>query len=105
MYFFCQIETHAEDEFSYLNSLSLDEMTKTTKKLIGKFPNTYSYTKNLGERLLTGRKGETPFCILRPSIINPSYSEPFPGWIDSLAATVGGALLMGLGGGKYGIID
>jgi hypothetical protein len=36
-------------------------------------------------------------CILRPAIIYASYSEPFPGWTDSLAA--GGILIVLAGTG------
>lgn len=38
-----------------------------------------------------------PLCIVRPAIINPSYSEPFPGWVDSLAAAAALFLFVGLG--------
>lgn len=36
-------------------------------------------------------------CIVRPAIINTSYQEPFPGWIDSLAAAAAMFLFAGLG--------
>jgi len=42
-----------------------------------------------------------PVCIVRPSIINPSYSEPFPGWVDSLAAASALFLFVGLGVVKW----
>jgi fatty acyl-CoA reductase len=38
-----------------------------------------------------------PLCIIRPAIINPSYAEPFPGWVDSLAAAAVLFLFTGLG--------
>ena len=60
----------------YLESMTTSELISNTTKLLGKFPNTYTYTKNLGERLLTGRKGDVPLCLVRPAIINSSYSEP-----------------------------
>jgi hypothetical protein len=43
------------------------------------------------------RKGDTPLCIVRPAIINTSYSEPFPGWLDSIAAAAALYLFVGLG--------
>lgn len=64
---------------------------------MGKFPNTYTYTKNLCERLLKKRRGSVPLCLVRPAIINPSYLEPFPGWVDSLAAAAALFLFVGLG--------
>ena len=42
---------------------------------------------------------------MRPSIINPSYSEPFPGWTDSVAAASAVFLLSGLGVIKSGRLD
>jgi len=36
-------------------------------------------------------------CIVRPAIINSSYKEPFPGWLDSIAAAAAMYLFVGLG--------
>ena len=36
-------------------------------------------------------------CIIRPAIINTSYAEPFPGWLDSIAAMAAMFLFIGLG--------
>jgi len=36
-------------------------------------------------------------CIIRPAIINTSYAQPFPGWIDSIAAAAAMFLFVGLG--------
>lgn len=36
-------------------------------------------------------------CIIRPAIINTSYKQPFPGWLDSLAAAAAMFLFVGLG--------
>ena len=36
-------------------------------------------------------------CIIRPAIINSSYKEPFPGWLDSIAAAAAMFLFVGLG--------
>ncbi|XP_028787439.1 fatty acyl-CoA reductase 2-like [Neltuma alba] len=46
------------------------------------WPNTYSFTKAMGEMLITGMKGDIPTVILRPSVIKGTYKEPFPGWIE-----------------------
>src|SRR5205085_4426061 len=45
------------------------------------WPDSYAYTKALGERALLETRGEVPVTILRPSIIESSLSEPHPGWI------------------------
>lgn len=36
-------------------------------------------------------------CIIRPAIINTSYAEPFPGWLDSIAAAAAMFMFVGLG--------
>lgn len=45
---------------------------------------TYPFTKALGEQLLVRERGRVPLSILRPSIIESSYEEPVPGWIDGM---------------------
>jgi fatty acyl-CoA reductase len=42
----------------------------------------YTFTKSLAERLVLRERGETPLVILRPAIIESSYREPYPGWIQ-----------------------
>ncbi|EPS58786.1 hypothetical protein M569_16027, partial [Genlisea aurea] len=55
------------------------------------WPNTYVFTKAMGEMLIEELKENLPIVILRPSIVTSTYKEPFPGWaegirtIDSLA--------------------
>ncbi|XWS28591.1 hypothetical protein CRYUN_Cryun25bG0083500 [Craigia yunnanensis] len=55
------------------------------------WPNTYVFTKAMGEMLVGDFKGNMPAVIIRPTIITSTYKEPFPGWaegvrtIDSLA--------------------
>src|SRR5262245_11945325 len=43
---------------------------------------TYTFTKSLGEHLLAKHCGDLPTVLLRPSIIESSFAEPEPGWID-----------------------
>jgi nucleoside-diphosphate-sugar epimerase len=45
------------------------------------WPDAYAYTKALGEQALQETKGDVPVSIVRPSIIESSLAEPFPGWI------------------------
>ena len=87
------------------------------KQLLGRFPNTYAFTKRLCEALIVRewqlRNGTTkeqqqqqtsllgddlspfhfPICFLRPSIIGCAYKHPKRGWIDNINAT-GGMLLL-----------
>ncbi len=45
------------------------------------WPDSYAYTKALGERALVESKGDVPVSIVRPSIIESAWMEPRPGWI------------------------
>ncbi|MEK7732251.1 MAG: fatty acyl-CoA reductase, partial [Planctomycetota bacterium] len=45
---------------------------------------TYTFTKWIGEQLLLRDRGEVPLVIFRPAIIEGSFDEPMPGWIDGL---------------------
>lgn len=45
------------------------------------WPDAYAFTKALGEQALTESKGDVPVSIVRPSIIESAWAEPFPGWI------------------------
>jgi long-chain acyl-CoA synthetase len=46
------------------------------------FPNTYTYTKAIGEQIVA-RSG-LPFTIVRPAIVESSLSYPMPGWNEGI---------------------
>ncbi|KAK9266180.1 hypothetical protein L1049_027245 [Liquidambar formosana] len=46
------------------------------------WPNTYVFTKAMGEMLLGHLRENLPLVIIRPTIITTTYKEPFPGWIE-----------------------
>ena len=76
---------------------NVKEIKDTEKQLIGVFPNTYTFTKNLAEKQLKKNLGNVRCVLYRPSIIAASYAQHFPGWTDSLSAAGGLTLLGGLG--------
>ncbi|KAI3459884.1 hypothetical protein Pfo_016547 [Paulownia fortunei] len=43
---------------------------------------TYHLTKAMGEMVLNEIRGDVPVLVIRPSIIESSYKEPVPGWIQ-----------------------
>jgi len=53
-------------------------LAKICPKLVGNKPNTYTYTKHLGETLLTTEGAGMPLAIVRPSIVTASWMEPIP---------------------------
>ncbi|RID68869.1 hypothetical protein BRARA_C01002 [Brassica rapa] len=52
-------------------------------KLYG-WPNTYVFTKAMGEMLLGYCRESMPIVIIRPTIITSTFSDPFPGWIEGI---------------------
>ena len=60
-----------------------------TNKLIGKRPNTYTYTKAMAEALLIEESKGLPVAIVRPSIVGAAWVEPVPGWVDNLNGPTG----------------
>jgi long-chain acyl-CoA synthetase len=61
---------------------------------------TYTFTKWLGEQLVVREHGKVPLVLLRPAIIEGSYEEPAPGWIDGLR--MADPMIMAFGRGKLG---
>lgn len=66
-----------ETEMSHKTLTNILDDRQTT---IGKYYNTYLYTKQLSEVLLRENKGDKELSIIRPSIIIPALTEPYPGW-------------------------
>ncbi|XP_037730805.1 fatty acyl-CoA reductase wat isoform X1 [Drosophila subpulchrella] len=64
-------------------SLSPELLDSMAPALMGRYPNTYTYTKALAEQMLQQESGDLPICIFRPGVIIASYKEPMAGWIDN----------------------
>jgi thioester reductase-like protein len=48
------------------------------------WPNTYTFTKSLGESVLAARGKDLPIAIVRPSIVESSERSPFSGWNEGI---------------------
>jgi long-chain acyl-CoA synthetase len=48
------------------------------------WPNTYTFTKSLGESILSQRGADLPIAIVRPSIVESSERTPFTGWNEGI---------------------
>ncbi|CAG9767358.1 unnamed protein product [Ceutorhynchus assimilis] len=81
-----------DDVIKELEMLSKEKAELVRDKIIGNWPNTYTYTKALAEILAKREKANMPIGIFRPSIITSTYREPKPGWIDNIYAVNGVAL-------------
>ena len=48
------------------------------------WPNTYTFTKSLGESILSRYGRDLPVAIVRPSIVESSIRSPFTGWNEGI---------------------
>ena len=48
------------------------------------WPNTYTFTKSLGESILARHGKDLPIAIVRPSIVESSERSPFNGWNEGI---------------------
>lgn len=91
-----QVMAMSEDD---LNAFSLKHSLNGVGAL---WPNTYTFSKCIGEHLIRDQRGHVPLAIIRPSIIGASWEEPVPGWVDSAMAA--GAVYMAIGLGMARIM-
>lgn len=61
-----------------LEWMSEEMIEALTPHLVGRRPNTYTYTKALCEYVLSEDSGKLPLAIVRPSIIGAIWKEPLP---------------------------
>jgi hypothetical protein len=43
---------------------------------------TYVFTKAMGEMVVDNMRGDIPVVVIRPSVIESTCKEPFPGWME-----------------------
>lgn len=87
------------EEIVYCNNVDFEGLKSLTdfwsgdendvKRLLGKKPNTYTYTKALAEEYVMKNGKDLPIAIIRPSIIISAMKEPSQGWIDSWNGSTG----------------
>ncbi|KAK2433746.1 alcohol-forming fatty acyl-CoA reductase [Trifolium repens] len=81
-----------ERKLAELQAMNVDEnATKFAMKDYGMeranlhgWPNTYTFTKAMGEMLLVHHKDNIPLIIIRPTMVTSTRKDPFPGWIEGL---------------------
>jgi fatty acyl-CoA reductase len=77
------IELCKMEDANVLNSV------ERTKSIIGKHPNSYTFTKALTENMLSEEAANFPLAIVRPSIVVAAWKTPFPGWVDNFNGPTG----------------
>ncbi|XP_054811952.1 fatty acyl-CoA reductase 2, chloroplastic-like [Prosopis cineraria] len=100
-----------------VNAVKQNQATQMMKELgieranMYGWADTYSFTKAMGEMLINSFRDDIPMVILRPSVIESSYTQPFPGWIqgyrvlDPLIINFGKGQLPGFLGDPKAVID
>jgi hypothetical protein len=82
----------------YIKNKDEKYIIEHTNEMIKPYPNTYTFTKDLSERLLQKNRGDMPMVIIRPSIVGAAYNcDPHIGWVDNLAALSGFIFIYGIG--------
>nr|XP_024380705.1 fatty acyl-CoA reductase 2-like [Physcomitrium patens]PNR50630.1 hypothetical protein PHYPA_009816 [Physcomitrium patens] len=61
----------------------MKELGMTRAKLFG-WQDTYVFSKAMGEMLVESLRGEIPVVVLRPSVVESTLAQPFPGWMEGI---------------------
>jgi fatty acyl-CoA reductase len=96
-----------EDLMRCAEWMSEEAMAKMQKEVLMFHPNTYTYTKRLTEILVQDeyKKSGLNVCIVRPSIVTPTFWEPIMGWVDSLNGPPGIGVAIGKGALRTMLVD
>ncbi|KAF6209175.1 hypothetical protein GE061_014920 [Apolygus lucorum] len=66
-----------------------EELDYFTPKLVGRWVNTYSFTKAIVEDMIKSYVGRIPVAIARPSIVVGCKEEPLKNWINNMYGVSG----------------
>ncbi|KAK9506457.1 hypothetical protein O3M35_008394 [Rhynocoris fuscipes] len=80
-----------------IDTLDEEQIEILSKKILGKWPNTYVFTKAVGEDVIRTHSQGLPVSIFRPAMIVPTRNEPIQGWIDNKYGPVGYSIAIGYG--------
>jgi len=91
------LDFNPEEMVDLIMKQDIPTLEKITPNLMGSYPNSYTFTKAITERILALKRGDIPMCFVRPTIVGGSLKEPTPGWVDSVAAVGAVMLYCGVG--------
>ncbi|XP_066584284.1 fatty acyl-CoA reductase wat-like [Prorops nasuta] len=78
-----------EEISTLVNTLPESIMNEITPKVIGDWPNTYTFTKAITESYMRDKSKGVPMGIFRPAIVSSTAEEPVPAWVDNFYGPVG----------------
>ncbi|TVU48270.1 hypothetical protein EJB05_07900 [Eragrostis curvula] len=70
---------HSDDSASFTQEMK--DLGLARAKLHG-WQDTYVFTKAMGEMVINCMRGEIPVVTIRPSVIESTWRDPFPGWME-----------------------
>ncbi|XP_065226235.1 fatty acyl-CoA reductase wat-like [Planococcus citri] len=94
---FYDMPVHYMDVINKVTTMNESEINFETNKILGEWPNTYTFTKALAECVVKNESQGLPIGLFRPSVIVSTYKEPVRGWIDNVYGPIG--VIVGVGTG------
>ncbi|XP_065213885.1 fatty acyl-CoA reductase wat-like [Planococcus citri] len=94
---FYDMPVHYMDVINKVTTMNDSEINFETPKILGEWPNTYTFTKALAECVVKNESQGLPIGLFRPSVIVSTYKEPVRGWIDNVYGPIG--VIVGVGTG------
>jgi alcohol-forming fatty acyl-CoA reductase len=92
----------AANSIKLAESLDEEALEQLTPQMLGKWPNTYTYTKALAEDYVKTHGKGLPITIFRPAIVIPTSREPMVGWIDNMYGPSG--IVLGVAAGLLRVL-
>ncbi|XP_069357131.1 fatty acyl-CoA reductase wat-like [Maniola hyperantus] len=75
-----------------IDKLTDDQINDVLPTILGKWPNTYTFTKALAENELRLNSSNVPLGIFRPAIVTSTVNEPVKCWLDNMYGPTGVAV-------------
>lgn len=92
-----QTPIEADKLIAIVESMDDRLLDQIAPRLLGAWPNTYTFTKAVAECIVAKDAGNLPVGIFRPGIVISTYMEPLRGWIDNMYGPTGVAAGAGAG--------
>ncbi|KAK9874264.1 hypothetical protein WA026_002617 [Henosepilachna vigintioctopunctata] len=86
---FYEYNVNYDEVGNLLKKMTESQADFHTPRIIGSWPNTYTFTKALAESMISQTSGALPVGVFRPSIVISTNKEPIEGWIDNMYGPTG----------------
>ncbi|XP_051170329.1 fatty acyl-CoA reductase wat-like [Leptopilina boulardi] len=82
---------------SLVDLLDDQQLEHLTPLFLGKWPNSYAFSKAMAEEAAKRYSTGIPICVVRPSIVVSTWKEPIAGWTNNLYGATGVVVGSGIG--------